>query len=116
LASAKLDVWYAALASPELHIARVRARVAKGGHDIAERDIRKRYDTSRLNLVELLPGLSAVRVYDNSADGDPSMGKTPAPRLLLHMENHEIVSHCGLDSAPEWVRPILAAAFDIDPP
>ena len=31
-----IHVWYAGLASAELHIARVRARVKAGGHDIPE--------------------------------------------------------------------------------
>src|SRR5262245_56150839 len=43
-----VHVWYAALATVELHVARVRARVARGGHDVPEHDIRRRYDASRL--------------------------------------------------------------------
>jgi predicted ABC-type ATPase len=30
----EVRIWYLGLSSPELHLARVRARVAKGGHDI----------------------------------------------------------------------------------
>ncbi|MGH8587543.1 MAG: zeta toxin family protein [Gammaproteobacteria bacterium] len=61
----EVHVWYAGLSSPELHIERVRARVRKGGHDIPEADIRRRYQYSRLNLIHLLPKLTALRVYDN---------------------------------------------------
>jgi len=57
---------------PELHIGRVRARVRKGGHDIPEADIRRRYQYSRLNLIHLLPKLTALRMYDNSAEADPA--------------------------------------------
>jgi predicted ABC-type ATPase len=67
-------VWYVGLSSPELHIARVRARVAKGGHDIPEPRIRERYDASRLNLIRLLPRLSELWVYDNSVEADPDAG------------------------------------------
>src|SRR5207244_10369114 len=72
-------VWYVGLASPELHIARVRARVARGGHDIPAGHIRARYDSSRLNLIRLLPRLTELRVYDNSAEADPRAGVAPEP-------------------------------------
>ena len=36
----EIHIWYAGLASLEQHIARVRARVKRGGHDIPEEDIR----------------------------------------------------------------------------
>ena len=106
-----VHIWYVALESPELHLARVRHRVSRGGHDIPERDVRRRYDASRQNLIELLPGLASLRVYDNSADADPAAGAAPAPRLLLHMDRGEIVHHCDLATAPEWVKPILLTAL-----
>ena len=51
-------VWYVGLENVELHSARVRARVAAGGHDIPEAKIRARSDQSRLNLIPLLPELT----------------------------------------------------------
>src|SRR6185295_17343156 len=80
-AGIEVHVWHAGLTSPELHIARVRARVRRGGHDIPEADIRRRYRHSRVNLVELLPLLTSVRVYDNSAEADPAAGVAPTPLL-----------------------------------
>ena len=65
---------------------RVRQRVRQGGHDIPESDIRRRYEHSRLNLVQLLPALAGLRVYDNSAVADPAAGRAPQPVLLLHMD------------------------------
>ena len=106
-------MWYVGLASPEMHIARVRARVSKGGHDIPEEQIRARYERSRVNLVELLPKLSLLRVYDNSEEGDPDRGGRPRPQLLLDMRNGKIVSAVPLDTAPEWVQPILAGALNL---
>src|SRR5262249_11946900 len=51
LASARaVRVWYVGVNGPELHIARVRARVARGGHDIPAEQVRVRYDRSRFNL------------------------------------------------------------------
>ena len=39
----EIHIWYVGLSSPELHLERVRSRVRRGGHDIPERDIRRRY-------------------------------------------------------------------------
>src|SRR5271169_1435661 len=82
----EVRIWCVGLATPELHIARVRSRVAAGGHDIPEAKIRERYQNSRLNLVDLMPQLTELRVHDNSKEGDPRSGIAPRPRLLLHMD------------------------------
>jgi len=47
----EVRVWAVGLSSVELHIARVRARVEKGGHPIPKQKIRERFDRSRLNLI-----------------------------------------------------------------
>ena len=104
-------VWYAGLASVELHLERVRRRVARGGHDIPEAEIRKRYDTSRLNLIALMPGLAGLRVYDNSAEADPATGEAPEPVLLLHVERGKLVAQAPLDEIPAWAKPILQVAL-----
>jgi predicted ABC-type ATPase len=102
-----VHIWYIALASADLHVARVRARVARGGHDIPERDIRHRYDASRHNLIELLPGLASLHLYDNTAEADPA----PEPRLLLYMERGTIVECCAPVDVPEWAKPIMLTAL-----
>lgn len=112
----QVHVWYAGLASPELHIERVRAQVRGGGHDIPERDIRRRYEHSRLNLIHLMPMLTALRVYDNSVDADPAAGRTPAPSLVLHMRHGKIMNPGDLARSPEWAKPIVAAAIKLASP
>ena len=109
----EVRIWYVGLASPELHIARVRARVRRGGHDISEQDIRRRYEHSRLNLIHLMPKLAALRVYDNSVEADPAAGKRPVPLLVLHMENGKILNRDDLARSPEWAKPIVAAALKL---
>lgn len=104
-------VWYVALSSPDLHLARVRARVARGGHDIPEADIRRRFDDGRLNLVRLLPRLTELRVYDNSEEADPRAGGAPSPVLLLHLVRGNIAGSCELAQMPRWAKPIVAAAL-----
>jgi predicted ABC-type ATPase len=103
-------VWYAGLSSPELHIARVRARVAKGGHDIPEGKIRERYHRSRSNLINLLPSVTSLRLYDNSEEGDPA-AEGPRPKLILYLEEKVIVEMLPMGEVPEWARPIVIAAF-----
>ena len=110
-AGIEVRIWYVGLSSPELHIARVRERVAAGGHDIPEAKIRERYDKSRLNLIGMLKTATEIRVYDNSAAGDPKAGQQPAPRLLLHTEAGQVLETCPLPEVPEWAKPILAEAL-----
>ena len=112
-AGIEIYVWYVGLESPELHIARVKARVARGGHDISEKDIRRRYQHSRLNLIELLPFLRALRIFDNSAEADPAGGQTPKPMLVLSMERGKILEPKDLTSTPAWAKPIVAAAMKL---
>ncbi len=107
----EVRVWYAGLATPELHIERVRARVRKGGHDIPEPDIRRRFEHSRLNLVHLMPHLASLRVHDNSTEADPAAGKMAEPRLLLHVVRGRIAGPRDLAATPDWAKPILAAAM-----
>ena len=108
---AEIHLSFVGLASPELHIARVRQRVAAGGHDIPTEKIRQRFTTSRENLVRLLPHLATLYLYDNSAEAGPEKGLRPAPLLLLHMERGKVVRRVALDQVPGWAKPILAAAL-----
>ena len=109
----EIYVWYVGLSSPELHIERVKARVRRGGHDIPEPDIRRRYQHSRLNLIALLPNITALRLYDNSVDADPAAGYTPSPFLVLHMERGRILNPRALPRTPNWAKPIVAAALKL---
>jgi len=107
----EVRIWYVGLDSPELHVARVRARVAKGGHDIPEPRIRERYDASRLNLIRLLPSLSELWVYDNSPEADPAAGVAPEPKLLLHVRRGAIIGPRDLGLTPDWAKAIVVAAM-----
>ena len=107
----EIRVWYVGLEGQELHIARVRSRVARGGHDIPEAKIRERYATSRLHLIALLPKLTELRLFDNSTEGDPATGHSPRPKLLLHCTRGKIISLCDLQSVPDWAKPIVQAAL-----
>jgi hypothetical protein len=62
-------------------------------------------------LIELLPGLTELRVFDNSEEGDPQKGQAPAPKLLLHLRDGKVVSLSRLQAVPSWAKPILQAAL-----
>ncbi|MBL8309526.1 MAG: hypothetical protein JNL19_03790 [Burkholderiales bacterium] len=109
---AGIHVWFAGLASAELHLQRVRERVAAGGHDIPEQRIRERYTSSRQNLIRLVPHLASLRVYDNSQDNDPKLGRAPTPLPVLHMENRRLRYLTA--NVPPWAKAIAMAAIHCD--
>ena len=115
-AAAGIDVhvWYVGLADVGLHVARVRARVAKGGHAIADDVISRRFEHSRLNLIHLLPALASLRLFDNSVDADPAEGRAPQPSLVVQMIRGQIVAPDDLSRTPGWAKPIVAAALAAD--
>ena len=108
-------IWFCGLSSAELHIARVKARVAAGGHPIPEEKIRERYPSAQLNLIKLMPHVAYIKVYDNSAEA-PADRTVPDPVLVLEMENGQVISPApddlkALQRAPDWTKPILEAAL-----
>lgn len=105
----RVRVWYCALRDAQLHIARVRARVLRGGHDIAEQKIRERYDASRNNLCSILRSLDELMVYDNSEDADPHSDRAPSPVQLLHFRDGKILNLAS--TMPAWAKPIAAVAL-----
>ena len=111
---AEVWIWYVGLDSPERHLAREKARVTSGGHDIPEGDIRRRWDSSRANLVALLPRVARLFLYDNSKEGDPASGKAPALRRVLEWRDGRIIGPVDLRATPEWAKPIVARALQVD--
>jgi predicted ABC-type ATPase len=108
-------IWFCGLSSPDLHIARVAARVVAGGHPIPEEKIRERYPLAQLNLIKLMPHVTYIQVYDNSAEAAAD-GTVPDPLRVLEMEEGRLISPApddlkALASAPEWTKPILEAAL-----
>ena len=107
---------FCGLGSAELHIQRVRLRVANGGHDIPENKIRERWVASRANLIKLLPRLSRLQVFDNSAEAAAGQD-IPDPALVLEMIGGRMVfperdNVEALNATPEWARPIVQAAIE----
>lgn len=115
--SHEIHIWYCGLNSPELHLARVRQRVASGGHDIPEEKIRERWAKSMANLIKLMPLAAQLNIYDNSAQGEHGQ-QPPAPQLLLSLRGGKRAYPATLEQAkntPDWAKPALEAAFELDP-
>jgi predicted ABC-type ATPase len=84
---------YVALKDPELHIERVRLRVSRGGHDIPDVDIRRRYWRSLMRATEAIGLADEAVVLDNS-------GLHPVRMLLV--KNGAVV--WSAEVLPEWVQ------------
>jgi hypothetical protein len=66
-------------------------------------------------LIELMPYLAQLQVYDNSTDVPPGQ-PVPNPHLLLQMEQDRItwpVDVATLQLTPHWAKPILATALSL---
>jgi len=108
---------YCGLSSPGLHIERVAQRVAHQGHDIPAGTIRERWNTSRANLVQLLPVLARLQVFDNSFTVEPGED-IPDPILVLEVDAGRLVfpdagSPQALAAVPQWAQPLLEAAIQL---
>jgi predicted ABC-type ATPase len=89
---------YVCLDNPERSIQRVRERVAQGGHDVPDSDIRRRYNRSLLNLPAALRLVHQAVVYDNSE---------AEPRKVLETQVGNVVWRTN--SEPAWVARVLEA-------
>jgi predicted ABC-type ATPase len=82
---------FVALDNPKRCMARVRARVAKGGHSVPDPDILRRYERSICAFRELVWLVDEAKAYDNSGDGH---------RLILEVRAGKIVWRAN--ALPLW--------------
>lgn len=96
----KVNLVYVGIKNEETSSARVAARVRKGGHDVPEEDILRRYSRSMANLPKAMQLSERTWILDNN-------GKKP--RLLLAVENannQERVKYLT-PKAPNWFKAAL---------
>jgi predicted ABC-type ATPase len=75
----RLHMFYLWIPSPELALLRIHDRVASGGHDVPERDVRRRFGRTLGNLFTLYrPLLDTLHFFDNSS---------AVPRLIFKDES-----------------------------
>ncbi|KAF1016936.1 MAG: hypothetical protein GAK31_00195 [Stenotrophomonas maltophilia] len=88
-------------------------RAAAGGHGIPHDKIRARFDSARENLLELLPHLDELQVYDNSTPADAD-GAEPMPVLQMNQGQLRYpVSVAELLHTPDWAKPIVMRAMEL---
>ncbi len=95
---------YVCLGHPELHIERVRLRVSRGGHNIPDDDVRRRYFRSLERAPEALRLADCGIVLDNSG--------LEAVRMLL-LERGRLVWQAEV--LPEWVRGLVGGCPEFEP-
>jgi predicted ABC-type ATPase len=90
----RIHMFYLWIPGPELALARIRDRVAKGGHNVPARDVRRRFRRTLTNLFTLYrPLVDTLHFYDNSRpqphlvfrdeDGKTTVFDAPAYQQLL---------------------------------
>lgn len=108
----ELVIFYVGLATPELHIQRVRERVARGGHDIPEAKIRARFDSSRTNLLSFIGTRASLRVWDNSHQ--TADGSVAAEEVFAMRERRLVLPEATeLEHTIPWARPLVARALQV---
>ncbi|WP_423820574.1 zeta toxin family protein [Salinisphaera sp. SPP-AMP-43] len=81
---------------PEMSVARVAARVATGGHRVAEDKIRERYDRNQALIRRAADIATMTHVFDNSKRGQP-------PQWVLTLEQGIVAARADM-TCPDWVE------------
>jgi predicted ABC-type ATPase len=63
-----LRLLYIGTENVDINMRRIRARVAAGGHDVLEPDVRRRWHRSLENLPKAMAAVNRVALFDNSDD------------------------------------------------
>jgi predicted ABC-type ATPase len=83
--------------SVEINLARIRARVALGGHDVPEADVRRRYERGFESLRQAFAIASGTILYDNSS--------TPGYEIVALTDDRRRLMAIG--RIPPWARPFV---------
>ncbi len=79
-----IHLFYVWIPAPELALLRIRDRVEGGGHNVPERDVRRRFDRTLRNFFTLYrPLCTSVHFFDNSSDVPRLIFKEEAGQLTL---------------------------------
>jgi predicted ABC-type ATPase len=93
----RIGLIYVGLKNVNLAISRVRARAAKGGHDVPEDFIRRRYSRSLENLPEVAMLVDQAHILDNSSS------RSPAVRLMEIRAGKIVYQR---ESLPRWFQQV----------
>lgn len=87
-----IRLYYVGVNSSDESIKRIKNRVEKGGHDIPERDVKRRYNKRFEDLANILPYCNEVRFYDNE---NGFVEKAEYKNGELVTKNNDV---------PEWIK------------
>lgn len=77
VAGYRIEIIYLRLASPQLALRRIAARVKQGGHDVPRADVLRRFDRGWKNFMTAYRlQADAWTVYDNSGDSPKLLEKS----------------------------------------
>lgn len=93
----QVNLIYVGVANVETSIDRVAQRVAQGGHNVPQEDIRRRYARSLANLPAAIELADRATILDNST--------AAGHQLVLIVENGRVVEQ--VRELPEWVKTLL---------
>jgi predicted ABC-type ATPase len=96
----RIALYFVATDSVDLNVARVKQRVALGGHDVPEDRIRARYARTLALLPEALEQADLAVLFDNT------YGEPPAPRPFFRKVGTKITLEPPI---PDWSRAALKA-------
>ncbi len=94
----RIELHYVSVDSTDLALDRIRTRVASGGHDVPEPDVRRRFARSRANLPAATGRAHETRLYDN----------TNPDRPHREVAVFEGVAWWTADRLPGWAAAVIA--------
>lgn len=97
VAGFQVDLYYVGLKSVDVHLSRVMHRVAKGGHNIPEEDIRRRYVTSQQNLPKAMHLADRSFIFDN----------TQVYQLQAEINRGKTIYQAPPNEMESWAKSIL---------
>ena len=99
----KTRVLFICLETPDMNMARVRNRVARGGHSVPPGAILARYDRAIASAVQAVQQTEQLLIVDNSVKGR-------SPRLIARFQDGEVVSLRR--NVPGWAERAFAESFE----
>lgn len=88
----KIYLNYVGIESSQLAKERIKNRVSKGGHNIPDEVVEKRYDESLKNLKSIIRIIDEIVIYDNTKEFQP----------IMTIKNGKILDKEKL--IPEWIK------------
>ncbi|BAZ71141.1 hypothetical protein NIES4106_59380 (plasmid) [Fischerella sp. NIES-4106] len=97
----QVNLIYVGVENVETSIERVATRVAQGGHNVPEEDIRRRYTRSLSNLSVAIQQADQILIFDNST--------VQGYQQVLTIENGRVTQK--VRELPEWLKTSLTEEF-----